>query len=445
MAAPDPSKGPLSLCTKVLVDAHGQSQEVADQYSQRLASMWVNTDAHVMTNLQLDRSEKQAGRSRGCDAWRAIISALGSAGVPEHAWPMVEASLIKALDGPTVHSESPDNHTVKTFRKKPLPVTVQLQNAISLPWPIHKEAELLGARQKNNRWPLFANEEHANIFRFHMQWGESAKAPRCDELAKRWKISQSPGLGVKAAHVEAKKVKLLLQGPARKTSEWKPPSLDVESDKTKAEDVRDACLALYRKREAAEREIDSELEKAQAPVPVRVFHLVRKPAVQADPHKANLPYSTKPEDYLLVYKSINTPNAAPAKKSAKKTLMGSPAKKSKIMMADVRYQKLLQCAKLEWVLLSTTLDPAFEALEQFLMPEVVEVTPTSGLATSSDSDTLGSVENFEYAAPQPEAAEDESDQQTRTVLMSMFELASDPEDSEDFGLDVATLLAKVLP
>ena len=79
MAAPDPSKGPLSLCTKVLVDAHGQSQEVADQYSQRLASMWVNTDAHVMTNLQLDRSEKQAGRSRGCDAWRAIISALGSA------------------------------------------------------------------------------------------------------------------------------------------------------------------------------------------------------------------------------------------------------------------------------------------------------------------------------------------------------------------------------
>ena len=79
------------------------------------------------------------------------------------------------------------------------------------------------------------------------------------------------------------------------------------------------------------------------------------------------------------------------------------------------------------------------------MPEVVEVTPTSGLATSSDSDTLGSVENFEYAAPQPEAAEDESDQQTRTVLMSMFELASDPGNSEEFGLDVATLLAKVLP
>ena len=56
-------------------------------------------------------------------------------------------------------------------------------------WPIYKEAEL-GVSDKSG-WRAFANDEHANVFRFCKQWGEDKQA-RCDQVAKRWNIRNAP-------------------------------------------------------------------------------------------------------------------------------------------------------------------------------------------------------------------------------------------------------------
>ena len=382
--------------------------------------------------LKADRTEKEAGRG-GSSAWRVVISALGQASISEAAWPVLEAKLIEFLDkdGPAA-APATAPQAAEPLRSPLQPL--KLFATMPLPWPIFKESEL-GASKDKSGWRAFANAEHVNLWRFKRQCGEAQRQLRCDEVSKRWNIYKAPAKmladlqGSKGTSGLRQQVHIFLNGPSRKPSGgFTPPKLEDDGDRAKAEQFEKQMQAMYVTMEAKKREVETELEAAQKPVPVRLFELVRKPQLDRTPEPV-LPYGTKPEDYVI----------KPSDSGATTTPSGSPSKRPKIVMVDERYQKLLVKAQREWKAVKPTLDPPFEAIQNFLNPTEDGDEAGAAAALGAVDDDLGDVECFEYAAPEVEPEADESDLQASIVLQVLYSLAADAADGE---VDSATLLAE---
>jgi hypothetical protein len=349
----------LPLLSTVLGAFH-QTPDKAQLWADGLKDLWMLSKRDLINMLRLDRSEKAAGRDAGAEAWSNAIGALQSAGIPKSAWAMIEGRLVLELDKDSAG-------TGDTFLTPPQPPqnkpnagarVPHLVDAVALPWTTFKESEL-GPRKDKSGWREFSNLEHANVFRFKRQWGESAKQARCEEVAKRWNIRQAPSImlkdlqGPNGASGLKHDLKVFLHGPARKPSGWMPPTLTQDRDREKASAFAEKLRVLSQKKASALVEVESLLSEAQTPVWVRQFELIR--AGNAPP--SDLKYKDKPDGYVLRYTGGGG------------TLGGSPSKRPKVMMTDERFQNILTKAMQEWDRVEPVLNSLYQDVQNFLNPD----------------------------------------------------------------------------
>ena len=348
---------------------------------------------------------------------------------------MIEAKLMAELDTlvPPPSQDAP--HTpVKPPGSKPEPEVgskppvskLTLHHINALQWPIFKEAEL---KNDTSNWRAFSNEEHVNVYRFKKEWCDGHRQQRCTEVSARWRIRNDPLQAIFQLDPRRKglvqKITHFLDGPQRKGSTFKPPALSNAADKATAEKFETELQALYQKKKASLHVIEEELSRAQQGVAVRLFNLVRKPQLENDSSKPVLPYSIKPEDYVIQYPA--------ATKST--TAAGSPSKRAKVTMTDSRYQQLLITAQSQWNELSGKLDAIYNKVQNFLYPEAAEEVPAA--EERMDDGALPSVEDFQYDEPDEgdgQAEEDECDRTTSLVLKVMWALGCGRSEALDSSL-----------
>jgi hypothetical protein len=165
----------VTLC-KDIMTSFSQPESAARQWAAALDAAWVKSIDSLQTALRMDRKEKDAGREDGSQGWRAVLAAMGPAGVPAAAQPMLEAKLIELLDEHAAKAgkalAAPPADETPPVRKH-----VKLIDTRPLPWHPFPEAELGPIKDKSG-FHIFWNEEHVNVFRFNKFGGEMDKARR---------------------------------------------------------------------------------------------------------------------------------------------------------------------------------------------------------------------------------------------------------------------------